>query len=133
MAKRNTAIQIGTAASRDIGTGVNQIPSVADYAMGSGWFQLPSGNILQYGVIEMTAPKVADAKGSSFTQTFNFPVAFPGANFLTLTKWDTTNWAVETIVQDGVSTSTSFSVTIFHGANTPDGGLNKFSFLAIGV
>lgn len=63
------------AAKRDVGTGANQIPDMASFAVlrsGRGYQRLPGGLIIQWGSV---------GSDSSGTVTFTFPVAFPNAAF----------------------------------------------------
>ena len=60
---------LGTAATKDVGTGENQIPDMSSFGSGSGWSQLPNGKLLQWGTYT----------GSAITGTINFPVPFPSS------------------------------------------------------
>lgn len=65
---------IGTAASRDVGTGTNQIPDMSSFTASlapNGWEVLPSGKIRQWGRV------ASYGTGSGVTVTF--PIPFPSA------------------------------------------------------
>ncbi|WP_374211064.1 hypothetical protein [Enterobacter roggenkampii] len=64
-----TALALGTASQRNVGTGTNQIPDMNSFTSGTNWLKLPSGHILQF--FQATAGQ----NGASFTN--NFPIAFP--------------------------------------------------------
>lgn len=64
-----TALSLGTASQRNVGTGTNQIPDMNSFTSGTNWLKLPSGHILQF--FQATAGQ----NGASFTN--NFPIAFP--------------------------------------------------------
>lgn len=65
-------ITLGTAASRDVGTGTNQIPDMSSFTSGGNadarWRKLPDGTIEQFGIVNgMTTNAV----------TVAYPIAFP--------------------------------------------------------
>ncbi|MGY9983530.1 phage tail protein [Citrobacter freundii] len=65
-------ITLGTAASRDVGTGANQIPDMSSFTSGGNadarWRKLPDGTIEQFGIVNgMTTNAV----------TVAYPIAFP--------------------------------------------------------
>ena len=62
---------LGEAATRDVGTGENQIPDMASFASGDGWMKLPNGKILQYGRGAVT-PTL-----STQTMRITFSIPFP--------------------------------------------------------
>lgn len=64
-----TALSLGTASQRNVGTSTNQIPDMNSFTSGTNWLKLPSGHILQF--FQATAGQ----NGASFTN--NFPIAFP--------------------------------------------------------
>lgn len=53
-----TALQLGTVALKDFGTGAGQIPDMSSFAMGTGYQKLPSGKILLWGNIAAGAGDV---------------------------------------------------------------------------
>ncbi|HGY1203174.1 TPA: carbohydrate-binding protein [Citrobacter braakii] len=59
---------LGTASKKDVGTGTGQIPDMSTFGRGTGWFKLPSGLIIQYGVYSGNNTQVI---------TGNFPIPFP--------------------------------------------------------
>lgn len=63
-----TYLTLKSAAQRDVGTGINQIPDMASFAAGPGWMKFPSGKIIQYGY------QTSSISGSLIV---NFPIPFP--------------------------------------------------------
>lgn len=65
-------ITLGTAASRDVGTGANQIPDMSSFTSGGNstarWRKLPDGTIEQFGVV---------SDMSTNAVTVAYPIAFP--------------------------------------------------------
>lgn len=64
-------VQLGEAAKRNVGTGVNEIPDMNSFQSGSGWFKLPSGHIIQCGSVGVGNPNA-----QAFTNTANFNIPF---------------------------------------------------------
>ncbi|MDN0095841.1 gp53-like domain-containing protein [Yersinia rohdei] len=67
-----TALELGTAATRNIGSGTNQIPDMSLFNFNSGvsgYQILPSGLILQWGTVTTTAANTFAA--------WTFPIPFP--------------------------------------------------------
>ncbi|WP_181945956.1 MULTISPECIES: gp53-like domain-containing protein [Enterobacteriaceae] len=63
----------GSAASRNIGTGTNQIPDMNSFTASleqNGWEKMPSGLIRQWGYVTMSGYEGPP-------ETFNLPIAFP--------------------------------------------------------
>ncbi|MDU1195365.1 hypothetical protein [Kluyvera ascorbata] len=63
----------GTAASKDVGTGANQIPDMSYFAASlerNGWEKLPSGKIRQWGYVTLSGYEGPP-------ETFNLPIPFP--------------------------------------------------------
>lgn len=93
---------LGTAATKDVGTGENQIPDMSSFGSGSGWSQLPNGKLLQWGTYT----------GSAATGTINFPVPFPssvGRVIMSLSGTSADAGSIAYVVQDDNSLSkTSF-------------------------
>ncbi|MGK7245357.1 phage tail protein [Buttiauxella agrestis] len=59
-----------TAASRDVGTGTNQIPDMSAFGSGARWFRLPNGKLIQWGMVNY---------GVGVNQvSVPFPVTFTG-------------------------------------------------------
>ncbi|EOG8089804.1 phage tail protein [Enterobacter roggenkampii] len=63
-----TYLTLKSAAQRDVGTGINQIPDMASFAAGPGWMKFPSGKIIQYGY---------QTSSSSGSVVVSFPIPFP--------------------------------------------------------
>ena len=61
---------LGTAALRSVGTGTNQIPDMSSFTVGSNWFRLPGGFIVQFFTALM-------ADTSAASKVVSFPFAFP--------------------------------------------------------
>ncbi|ENX5203470.1 phage tail protein [Salmonella enterica] len=61
---------LGTAALRGVGTGTNQIPDMSSFTVGSNWFRLPGGFIVQFFTALM-------ADTSAASKVVSFPFAFP--------------------------------------------------------
>ncbi|HBK9041017.1 TPA: phage tail protein [Escherichia coli] len=59
---------LGEAAKRDVGTGDNQIPDMGAFASGSGWFRLPGGYIVQFGIFSGNTTRFISG---------HFPIPFP--------------------------------------------------------
>ncbi|ELN3634455.1 hypothetical protein Q2P46_004831 [Escherichia coli] len=59
---------LGTAATKNVGTGAGQIPDMTSFSSGSGWQRLPSGVIIQWGTA--ISGQVGDAHENPF------PIAF---------------------------------------------------------
>lgn len=59
---------LGTAATKNVGNGANQIPTMANFTSGPGWMKFPDGTIMQFGT--------NIAGQISFPTTINFPVPF---------------------------------------------------------
>lgn len=65
-----TALALGTASQRNVGTGTNQVPDMSFFTLGlSGAFRLPTGHIIQTGS--------GTTASGGFTQAYPYP--FPGA------------------------------------------------------
>ncbi|WP_000234901.1 gp53-like domain-containing protein [Escherichia coli] len=61
-------VGLGTAATKNVGTGAGQIPDMTSFSSGSGWQRLPSGVIIQWGTA--LSGQVGEV------QTNPFPIAF---------------------------------------------------------
>lgn len=61
---------LGTAATKNVGTGKGQIPDMSAWASGQGWRRTPDGYIEQWGVLQ---------QNSSVTQKLKFPIPFTTA------------------------------------------------------
>lgn len=129
---RNSALTLGTVANCDVGTGPGQVPSMDQLTQGAGWVKLPSGYILQWGTFDVTQNLNSVDNVTEFRQWVNFPIAFPTAAHLSLSKWDSTAAAEEYILQYYEPALTSFSVIVGYGkANVPQQS-NLISFFAVG-
>lgn len=66
---------LGTAATKNVGTGSNQLPDMTSFAAslsGSGWQKLPGGLIIQWGQV---------LSNSGGFAPWTYPIAFPNACF----------------------------------------------------
>lgn len=111
-----TNLYLKTAAKRDVGTGVNQIPDMSSFAgvfATSGYQKLPGGLIIQWGW----------ASTSTAGTTHNYPIAFPNSAFVVLSS-DSWVSSLEYIATQTLSNSQFMA----KGSNVTPG----FSFLAIG-
>ncbi|EFU9530964.1 hypothetical protein H2923_000468 [Escherichia coli] len=63
-----SSLSLGTAATKNVGTGAGQIPDMTSFSSGSGWQRLPSGVIIQWGTA--ISGQVGDAHENPF------PIAF---------------------------------------------------------
>lgn len=61
-------LDLGTAATKNVGTGAGQIPDMSSFSSGSGWQRLPGGLIIQWGTA--ISGQAGDVK------TNPFPIAF---------------------------------------------------------
>ncbi|WBM57460.1 phage tail protein [Enterobacter hormaechei] len=63
-----SSLSLGTAATKNVGTGAGQIPDMSSFTSGTGWASLPGGTIIQWGI--------AASGQIGNPQTINFPVPF---------------------------------------------------------
>ena len=63
-----TALSLGTASQRNVGTGTNQIPDMNSFTSGTNWMKFPSGKIIQWGYTPSS---------NSAAVIVNFPIPFP--------------------------------------------------------
>lgn len=63
-----TALSLGTASQRNVGTGTNQIPDMNSFTSGTNWMKFPNGKIIQWGYTPSS---------NSATVIVNFPIPFP--------------------------------------------------------
>lgn len=68
-------IGLKSAAKRDVGTGANQIPDMASFSSGSGWFKLPSGHVVQFGTFSGNATIFISG---------NFPIPYPNQPLISM-------------------------------------------------
>ncbi|MNC65479.1 hypothetical protein D3C75_1157740 [compost metagenome] len=112
---------LGTAAKKDVGTGVNQLPDMNSFQSGSNgfgnWFRLPQGILLQFGLYP--------ASGSS--GGIGFPTPFAVSPQYSLSPTATSGVMA---VASGASTTAINNVRTFDAAgNTLTNGV---SWIAIG-
>lgn len=97
-----TNLGLGTASTRAVGVGTNQIPDMNSFASGTNWSQLPNGKIIQWG----------SYVGSASSGTITFPVPFitnPGPVVIGLRGTATDSSAACIIQDDNVLSKTSFA------------------------
>lgn len=63
-----SSLNLGTAATKNVGTAAGQIPDMSSFTSGTGWASLPGGTIIQWGIA--VSGQIGDP------QTINFPVPF---------------------------------------------------------
>ncbi|CNH59528.1 tail fiber repeat 2-containing protein [Yersinia intermedia] len=101
-AAARTSIGLGTAAVANVGTGANQVPSMASFGSGDNWCILPNGKIMQWG----------SYTGSSSSGTISFPVPFivnPSTVVIGLRGTATDSSAAYVIQDDNMLSKTSFA------------------------
>ncbi|MFH5067239.1 phage tail protein [Enterobacter cloacae complex sp. 2024EL-00215] len=123
-----TALSLGTASTRDVGTGANQIPDMSAYTSGSGWIRFPDGTTIQSG-------NASFASGINNIYV-NFPRAFSNAGYRVSCVWNDVGVAqsgsgAQTPSNIGIS-ATSKSATRFGLWQGGPGGFNV-DWIAIGV
>lgn len=99
-----TYLGLKTAAQRDVGGGLNQIPDMSYFTASlatNGWAELPNGLIIQQGVGGPLTPAAPD-------NVINFNISFPN-RCLFITEHDIGNSAKRTMIQIGYVTSTEFT------------------------
>lgn len=68
------------AALRDVGAAQGQIPDMSFFASGPGWFRLPSGHIIQYGIVNIGPASWQAAQlgwSQSVPVSWVYPIPFP--------------------------------------------------------
>jgi hypothetical protein len=81
-------LELKSAALRDVGIGTNQIPDMNSFAFvlgTNGWFALPGGYIVQFGVGSFGNPSA-----TSYSQTYSLPRSYPLAHIATIVVGNTT-------------------------------------------
>lgn len=63
-----SSLSLGTAATKNVGTGAGQIPDMSSFTSGTGWASLPGGTIIQWGIA--VSGQIGDP------QTINFHIPF---------------------------------------------------------
>ena len=100
-----TYLGLKEAAKRDVGTGANQIPDMNSFASGSSgagqWFRLPSGVLVQWGVIAntLTTGGYNVTYPTPFSESPSFSLSVTASTPILATAVNTT-----TTVLNGVST-----------------------------
>lgn len=93
---------MGEAAKRAVGNSTNQIPDMSFFTLSmgqTGYQKLPSGMIIQWGIVEL------DGNGNAFA---TLPVAFPqGMHGGIATESNPSGWAVNSCTVAAVDTTQS--------------------------
>lgn len=99
-----TYLGLKTAAQRDVGVGLNQIPDMSSFGLSTsvnGWCKLPNGLIIQWGKAGPLTPSMPD-------NSVNFNITFPNA-CLFITEHDQGTAPIMSMIQLGYITTTGFS------------------------
>ncbi|ABP59733.1 hypothetical protein [Enterobacter sp. 638] len=105
-----TIASLGTAATKDVGTGAGQIPDMSSFPSGTNYYKMPGGKIVQFGIISF---------GVGVNQVVvNYPVAFPSAVRSIVLTWT-----------DAAAASGASSTGLWYAVvkNTPTAPLNQFT------
>lgn len=122
-------ITLGTAASRDVGTGANQIPDMSSFTSGGNadarWRKLPDGTIEQFGIVNgMTTNAVTVAYPIAFpSELTSFEVAATGG--LLASSYNTVNIAATPVQGNNL---THFSATGYNTFTDGRTALNNVMF-----
>ncbi len=117
-----TNLSLGTAATKNVGTGANQIPDMSSFSYSNGVYRFPNGMIIQlFAVTSLTTTAVTP---------FTFPVVFPSSCqgiFAAYNSGPARNYyAFSNRTTEGANMRT------FLGSPTPINGGGTASILAIG-
>lgn len=120
-------LDLGTAATKNVGTGTGQIPDMSAFTSGPGWVRFPNGTTIQYGSTGF-APGVNN-------QYVTLPRAFSSADFTVATTWN------DVSVSLGGGAQASADIGVGTGSKTTtrfglwQGGAGGFNvdWIAIGV
>ncbi|MGX5152717.1 phage tail protein [Enterobacter hormaechei] len=114
-------LQLGDAAKRGVGNGINQIPDMNSFTSGDNWFKLPGGHIVQVfsNVLYST-----DVNGT----LTNYPIVFPNKLISLSAMWsDTSQTAAPTFKFMGnLSDKTKAYIKV-------TGGTGQFGTLIIAI
>lgn len=105
-----TIASLGTAASKNVGTGAGQIPDMSSFPSGTNYFKMPGGKIVQFGIISF---------GVGVNQVVvNYPIAFPSAVRSIVLTWT-----------DAAAASGPSSTGLWYAVvkNAPTAPLNQFT------
>lgn len=105
-----TIASLGTAASKNVGTGAGQIPDMSSFPSGTNYFKMPGGKIVQFGIISF---------GVGVNQVVvNYPIAFPSAVRSIVLTWT-----------DAAAASGPSSTGLWYAVvkNSPTAPLNQFT------
>ncbi|WP_227674102.1 MULTISPECIES: phage tail protein [unclassified Klebsiella] len=112
-------VGLGTAASKDVGTGSGQIPDMSAFASGNNYFKLPGGYIAQWGI--------GQSVNGAFISTY--PVPFTNNNYCLVPIVYSTLGAVAIAVAN-TGSLTSANINVVNGSGQ---GLSaSMGYLALG-
>ena len=120
-----TNLGIGNAAKAVIGEGAGQIPDMSSYVnskAGSGYFRVPGGHYVQYGVIG-----VGSSGSGVKTVDANFPVPFPTAVNVLIPIMPTQDPTTRSVSYDSGATDRTKMRLVY---STPTG--NSIVYIAVG-
>ncbi|CAM7638588.1 hypothetical protein [Escherichia coli] len=115
-----TNLTLGTASTKDIGTGTNQVPDMNSFTSANNWFKLPSGYIVQFFSASF------DTSGSYI----NFPTPF-ASRVVAVIPGTFMNSNTSNVVQFSSIALDTLSLTRFF-AKYNTGTANLSHFIAIG-
>lgn len=120
-------LSLGTAASKNVGTGSNQIPDMNSFGFSTGsigYAKLPNGMIIQYGFASTS---------TSGPATVGLPISFSSANYRVAAVG--ADNATPNILASAPNTSSSFSASAWGANNTSLLGVRQgttFNWIAVG-
>lgn len=102
-------LDLGTAATKNVGTGAGQIPDMSSFPSGTNYFKMPDGKIVQFGIISFPI--------GVNQVVVSYPVAFPSAVRSVVLTWSDAS---------GASGASSTGLWYAVVKNTPTAPLNQF-------
>lgn len=115
-----SALSLGNASTKTVGTGANQIPDMNSFSASTNWFKLPSGRIVQFGIFSTT---------TAGNTIISFPIPFPVAcRTLVVTQQDTT---FPNIIGSTVVSTSQFRTTTWNYNGGAVSG-TSVAYIAIG-
>ncbi|WP_406682132.1 hypothetical protein RHN94_16215 [Escherichia coli] len=117
-----TNLSLGTAATKNVGTGANQIPDMSSFSYSNGVYRFPNGMIIQlFAVTSLTTTAVTP---------FTFPVVFPSSCHGIFAAYNSGPAGNYYAFSD--RTTEGANMRTFLGSPTPINGGGTASILAIG-
>lgn len=116
-------VGLGTASKKNVGTGSGQIPDMSFWTSGPGWFNLPSGLIIQHGD--------SGTSGSSIT----FPIPFPSSvlTFVAMPRSALNTAFIGTIQEDSSKRTRTGTTVLGFNASGVSITTASYGWLAIGI